>query len=129
MMPGEFTVEPKGTAPTAPITCLGCENCIPWDGKGMFCYTCPCGATVFHRGDFLIPPASLVFFLEAARNNTLPREPAHYEYWLGRSAKVTALKRAVLADLKTLGVTSALDCEKCRDREAELRKEYGEEVG
>jgi len=30
------------------IKCIGCDTQIPWDGAGIFSYTCLCGATIFY---------------------------------------------------------------------------------
>ena len=97
--------------------CIGCGRSIPWDGKGLFSYTCGCGATIF-ANDEHIPalPASLVLAIHAGR------KPAHIDYYLGISNYASAEKQWMYEELKKHGAVWSWECEECKDRFLKLKK-------
>jgi hypothetical protein len=94
--------------------CIGCGRTIPWNGKGLLAYTCPCGATLFadENGKFAWP-ASLIMAISEHR------EPPHIDYYLGRSNYVSAEKEKAYEFLKSLGSKWSWECEKCREKVVE----------
>jgi len=90
--------------------CVGCGRKIPWDGRGLFAYTCPCGATVFVDEERHIAyPAS---FYYALSGHSIP----HIDYYLGISNYVSAKKEQVYQILKKLGAVWSWECPECRER-------------
>ena len=91
--------------------CVGCGNPIHWNGKGLFAYTCPCGATLFaDRNGKLLIPSSLI---KAIAEN---REPPHIDYYLGKSNHMSLEKLKVIEMLQRLGACWSWECEKCRNK-------------
>lgn len=91
--------------------CIGCNNSIPWDGKCVMCYTCPCGATVFYRGNELIVPVSLKRYLFLSRTQKL--QPRHIDYYVGRSSFTSERKEQFIKELEGYGLTWSKDCPEC----------------
>ncbi len=89
------------------MTCLGCGRDIPWDGRGSFCYTCTCGATVFVGDSCLTLPASLGLGLAQGK------ELAHLSYYVGLSSDANELKRHFIGFLRTRGATWPWECSEC----------------
>lgn len=91
--------------------CIGCNAQIPWDGKSLFSYTCPCGATVFANNNTGAPtlPASLVAGL-ALGNKVL----THLDDLVGNSDYISDEKEAFISALKGLGSIWMSECEQCR---------------
>lgn len=89
--------------------CVGCNNIIPWDGTGIFSYTCPCGGHIFYNEDSgqLSPPASLVIAIHEKRD--LP----HLDYLIGNSSFTSLLKERVIKELTELGAIWMKDCPQC----------------
>jgi len=96
------------------IYCVGCGNVIPWDGKGLFAYTCRCGATLLmdEKGN-LIMPASLVLAIAEGRT------PAHIDYYVGKSSYTNKVKDKAIEMLKRLGAIWSWECPECRDKVVE----------
>lgn len=89
--------------------CAGCDSHIPWDGKGNFCYTCPCGAHIFYNGETgqLALPASLVIALHQKRN--IP----HLDYLVGESGYTSPFKEELILELVEKGAVWMKDCPQC----------------
>lgn len=93
------------------MKCLGCDRAIAWDGRGIFCYTCPCGATIFYDEEKgLAPPASLVIALHESR------ELPHIDYYLGKSNHWSKLKQEMYEFLRSKGAIWSWECEQCKQR-------------
>lgn len=93
------------------MKCLGCDSAIPWDGKSAFCYTCPCGATIFYdEKKGLFPPASLVIGLHKGR------ELPHIDYYIGKSSYWSPLKQQMYEFLRSEGSIWSWECNKCKKR-------------
>lgn len=90
--------------------CVGCDTNIGWDGEGVFCYTCPCGAHIFYDNEngSLAPPASLVFALKLGR--PLP----HLDYLVGESDHTSAIKERLISELREKGAIWMSECEQCQ---------------
>ncbi len=109
--------------------CVGCSGTIPWDGKGTFCYTCPCGATLFYEAETLRPvmPASLVRAIyELQELGVKPKGP-HIDYYLGDSNHTSDSKDIFTRILLEMGFIWMKDCEQCQkdgtlDRKLEREK-------
>jgi predicted RNA-binding Zn-ribbon protein involved in translation (DUF1610 family) len=91
------------------MKCLGCGQDIPWDGKTMFCYTCPCGATIFIQEENLYPPASLVTKISNRQ------ELSHLDYYLGKSNYTSPEKEDFYKLLRKLGATWSWECPDCKE--------------
>ena len=91
--------------------CVGCDSKIPWDGKGSFCYTCPCGAHIFYdeETEKLAPPASMVIAIHEKKN--LP----HLDYLVGESQYTSPLKERLIKELISLGAIWMKDCKQCQN--------------
>ena len=97
--------------------CVGCGSPIPWDGTGVFSYTCRCGGTIFADENHAPAlPASLVIAIYEKR------ELPHIDYYLGISNYVSAEKQWMYEELKKHGAIWSWECEKCRERFLKLRK-------
>jgi hypothetical protein len=96
------------------MKCLGCGGSIPWNGRGVFAYTCSCGATIFYDGKTSIhPPASLVIGL--AKKRELP----HIDYYLGKSSHTSHEKEEMYDFLRSKGCVWSWECERCKFRTIE----------
>ncbi|GAI26624.1 unnamed protein product [marine sediment metagenome] len=113
--------------------CIGCDSCIPWDGKGTFCYTCACGAHIFYNEETgqLAPPASLVIALH--RKTNIP----HLDYLVGEYDYTSPIKEKMIQELVEKGAIWMRDCEQCLrdgtyqrklDREKYLAVEKAKEI-
>ena len=91
------------------MKCVGCDAAIPWDGRSLFAYTCPCGATVFYDSDMsqIAMPASVV--LAMAGNRPLP----HLEFLIGESRHTSEIKDRVRERFIEKGAIWMKDCERC----------------
>jgi hypothetical protein len=89
--------------------CVGCGKPIPWDGKGLFAYTCPCGATLFadENGKFAWPASLIKAIFEHG-------EPPHIDYYLGRSNYDSPEKQKAIEFLRRLGARWSWECNECR---------------
>lgn len=98
--------------------CVGCGRFIPWNGKGVFAYECPCGATLFadEKGNFSLP-ASLM-----SRVVGESREIPHSDHYLGISNFVSMEKQKAFDMLTKLGSVWSWNCKECRDRIVKLRR-------
>ena len=92
------------------MICLGCGRDIPWDGRGTFCYTCFCGATVFVGDRGLALPVSLGLGL--ARGRAL----AHMDNYVGVSSYPSEQKRDFIRLLRARGATWSWECAECREK-------------
>jgi hypothetical protein len=91
------------------LRCVGCGSTIPWDGRGLFAYTCPCGATLLiDDGGGLALPVSLV--MAVAEHREIP----HIDYYLGRSSHTSPEKEKAYEFLRSLGARWSWECEQCR---------------
>lgn len=91
--------------------CVGCGGSIPWDGTGIFAYTCSCGATIFaDQNGVPALPASLIIRVKEGRD--LP----HIDYYLGFSNHVSEEKQRLYEELQKLGAIWSWDCERCKER-------------
>jgi len=104
------------------MKCLGCDRDIPWDGEGLFAYTCPCGATVFYDEKGLAVPASLVRALYEGR--PLP----HIDYYVGISDHMSEIKKEFIAELRRRGAVWSWECGECREKFLK-RKRMEREMG
>lgn len=95
--------------------CVGCGRIIPWNGRGVFAYTCPCGARLFAGPKGYSLPASLIFGVPNGK------ELPHIDYYLGISDFVSAEKTKALEELKKAGCIWSWDCPKCKDETLFLR--------
>lgn len=97
--------------------CCGCGRPIPWDGTGLFSYTCRCGATIFadqnHKPAF---PASLIIAIHEKR------EIPHIDYYLGFSNYVSVEKQALYEEFRKLGCLWSWECSRCKDRFLERKR-------
>jgi hypothetical protein len=92
------------------MICVGCGCSIPWSGKGMFCYTRPCGAHVFHSEEGIMAlPASLVIGLY--EKGSL----AHIDYYVGNSNYSSLMKTAFIQFLQEKGAIWMKDCKQCQE--------------
>jgi len=90
--------------------CLGCGVRIPWDGKGLFAYTCRCRATAFRDEKWnLSMPVSFWEMLKEGR------EPPHIDYYLGVTKYTSPLKEQVYELLRKLGAVYSWECDECRE--------------
>lgn len=96
--------------------CVGCGSRISWNGKGVFAYTCPCGATLFADEKGISLPASLIIFLKEGKK--LP----HLDYYLGISNYVSVEKQRAYEELQKLGCTWSWNCPKCKERFLKLKR-------
>ncbi|KKL81525.1 hypothetical protein LCGC14_1993910 [marine sediment metagenome] len=89
--------------------CIGCNRPIDWTSEESFCYTCPCGATIFYdeEKDTPVAPASLVAVIKARE------ELPHLDHLVGRSHFTSPLKERFAEQLTSLGATWMKDCEQC----------------
>ena len=106
------------------MNCLGCGRNIGWDGKGRFCYTCGCGATVFVGDHGLALPASLGMAI--ARGNLVvsmaqQKNLAHLDYYVGVSAHDSEQKRDFIRALRARGHTWSWECAECRGKRCPFR--------
>lgn len=119
--------------------CVGCDGVIPWDGKGAFAYTCPCGASLFYDEETLAPvmPASLIFAIDRLRRMGIRPEGPHIDYYLGDSNLTSEIKEAVTEQLLEMGFIWMKDCKQCQedgtyakklDREKRLLIEEAERI-
>ncbi len=96
--------------------CAGCDSIIPWDGKGSFCYTCQCGATLFYEVETLNPvmPASLIRAINALHELGIEPKSPHIDYYLGDSNYTSVLKDLFIKVLLEMGFIWMKDCEQCK---------------
>lgn len=99
------------------MKCLGCDREIPWNGTGLFAYTCPCGATIFYdEKKGICPPASLVLGLYEHR------ELPHIDYYLGKSNFWSKEKQEMCDFLRGKGAIWSWECDQCKERVIERSK-------
>ena len=91
--------------------CVGCGNPVAWDGKGVFSYTCPCGATLFadENGKIIMPYSLIKAIIEH-------REPRHIDYYVGKSNYISLEKLKVIKMLQQLGACWSWECPKCKPK-------------
>lgn len=93
------------------MKCLGCGAPINWDGKSLFAYTCPCGATILYdETTGYHPPASLIIGLHEKR------ELPHIDYYLGKSSHTSLEKEGAYKFLREKGCIWSWECDQCRER-------------
>ena len=102
--------------------CVGCDGHIPWDGKGVFSYTCRCESRIFYddQAGGVALPASLVLSLH--RGIDLP----HLDGLIGKSPYTSPMKEALTKDLLSKGCIWMKDCKQCQNDgtlERELERE------
>ncbi len=98
------------------MICLGCGRDIPWDGRGAFCYTCSCGATVFVGDRGLALPASLGLGL--ARGKAL----GHMDNYIGVDPYTSEQKRNFIRLLRTRGAIWSWECPACQMQDCPFRQ-------
>ena len=98
--------------------CIGCDRKIGWDGKGLFSYTCPCGATVFYNEETgrVALPASVAIGI--SKGKSLP----HLGDLVGESNYTSSIKERLIAELREKGFIWMEECEQCRADGALERK-------
>ena len=100
--------------------CVGCDRSIPWDGEGMFSYTCGCDARIFYdetTGKMAYPAS---FAINAAGGGQLP----HLDGLVGKSDHTSPVKERLIAELRQLGSIWMEECEQCkRDGTLERQRE------
>jgi len=96
--------------------CVGCDGAIPWDGIGLLCYTCWCGATLFYETETLklVMPASLISAIYYSQQLGVKPESPHIDYYLGDSSHTSEIKEAVAKQLLDMGLIWMKDCEQCQ---------------
>ncbi len=102
--------------------CIGCDGQIPWDGTGLFSYTCPCGATIFYNEETggLTLPASVAMGMSKGRS--LP----HLGDLVGESVFTSPLKEKLIAELREKGFIWMSECEQCQKDGTLKRKQERE---
>lgn len=105
--------------------CVGCDAHIPWEGEGLFSYTCKCGATVFQdeENGKIALPASLI------RNLSLNIATPHLGDIVGHSDYASPLKEQLICDLRSKRFIWMGECEACQKngtlkREIERRQHW-----
>lgn len=90
--------------------CIGCDRYIGWEGKGLFSYTCPCGATILYDDETgkLAFPASMM--LNLAKGISLP----HLDDLVGESDFTSPLKEQLIEELRQKGFIWMRECEQCQ---------------
>lgn len=90
--------------------CIGCGGKIPWDGQGLFSYTCPCRATIFVNDESgnLALPCSLV--IGVSKGTPLP----HLDSLVGTSDYTSPEKERLIAELQDKGSIWMEECPQCR---------------
>jgi len=103
--------------------CIGCDSQIPWDGQGLFCYTCPCGATIFYNEETgqITMPGSVLIGLSIGR--TTP----HLGDLVGQSDYTSPLKERLIAELRERGFIWMEECEQCQKDGTLKRKQERED--
>ncbi|MFA5186468.1 MAG: hypothetical protein WC551_08335 [Patescibacteria group bacterium] len=98
------------------MKCLGCDRAIPWNGEGAFCYTCPCGATVFYRDEptTLMMPMSLSRYLMVLHRGLKGPAPGHIDRYVGTSPHTSQLKSIFVEFLQHIGLVWMKDCPQCQ---------------
>ena len=97
--------------------CVGCGRDIGWNGEGIFCYTCPCGATLFAKKNHQFAfPASLIIALHEGR------ELPHIDYYLGFSNHVSEEKEEAYKFLREHGAIWSWECPQCKPRFLERKR-------
>jgi len=93
------------------LHCVGCGSIIPWDGKGLFAYTCICGGTVFadDMGRMYFPASLIIDLYEG-------KELAHIDYYVGISNHMSREKQELIEFLKANGATWSWECPQCRGK-------------
>ncbi len=88
--------------------CVGCNKAMSWDGKGIFCYTCPCGSHIFYSedGSVSLPVSAL---LTIGRKSELP----HLDYLVGTSDFTSPVKESMIVALRAKGAIWMRECQKC----------------
>jgi DNA-directed RNA polymerase subunit RPC12/RpoP/uncharacterized protein YlaI len=99
------------------IRCVGCGREIKWDGKGVFAYTCPCGARVFYdeKVGFIFPAS---FFMSLLKGVEFP----HIDYYLGKSAYWDDVKQQIYKFLRDKGAVWSWECDECKKKVIEQTK-------
>ncbi len=102
--------------------CIGCDNQIPWDGTGLFSYTCRCGASIFYNEEDaqLALPASVAIGISKGRS--LP----HLGDLVGESDYTSPLKESYIALLREKGFIWMEECEQCQ-KDGTLKREQDRE--
>ena len=106
------------------IKCIGCNRDIEWDGKELFSYTCPCGATIFYNetNGHLALPYSLL--LNLSKSASLP----HLDDLVGESNHTSPFKEMLITELREKGFIWMRECEQCQKDGTLERKLKGEKV-
>lgn len=106
--------------------CIGCDRSIPWDGTGMFSYTCMCGATIFWNEETGQMSMPLSVARDIAHGYSLP----HLGDLVGSSDFTSPQKTGVINELVSKGFIWMRECEQCKAdgtlkrHEARLRHEW-----
>jgi hypothetical protein len=102
--------------------CIGCDREIGWDGKALFSYTCPCGATTFYNeeGGMVAPTYSL------ARNLQLGVPLPHLNNIVGESTYTSTIKEKFIEELRKKGFIWMEECEECQ-KDGTLRRKQERE--
>ncbi len=103
--------------------CIGCDNQIPWDGKSLFSYTCPCGSTAFYdeeTGNASFPTSILIGVI---KRRSLP----HLGDLVGESSYSSPTKERFIARLRKMGSIWMEECEQCQ-KDGTLKKKQDREA-
>lgn len=90
--------------------CIGCGSKIPWDGKGVFSYTCACGGRCFSSEGLHRVALPTGLLLNIGRGRPLP----HLDDIVGISDYSSPEKEALIAALRCEGFVWMEQCEQCR---------------
>mgnify|MGYP001574488052 CR=1 FL=1 len=91
--------------------CIGCNARIPWDGTGLFSFTCQCGATIFLNDETgqTAMPSSVIIGVSKGKN--LP----HLNDLVGNSDFTSVGKQKLISQLRGSGLIWMRECEQCRE--------------
>ncbi len=90
--------------------CMGCNAQIPWDGTGMFSFTCSCGATIFLSEETSQVALPVAVALGISEGRTTP----HLDDLVGNSDFSSIVKTQIIGELRDKGFTWMRECEQCR---------------
>ena len=103
--------------------CIGCDHQIPWDGKGLFFYTCACRSAIFYNEESrqVSLPASVAIGI------SLGSSVPHLDDLVGSSSYTSPAKEELIAKLKVMGFIWMRECEQCQ-KDGTLKKRQEREA-
>lgn len=90
--------------------CVGCGSPIPWDGHGIFSYTCRCGGRIFINDESGIPAVPLTVLRGMAAGFPMP----HLDDLVGNSEYTSSEKEGMISELRSRGSIWMEECEQCQ---------------